>query len=130
MANTENEIKALKRRAADLLKKVKELQSAKNNDLLKSSFTEILRMLQKTDDIFYMRSMGLLFLLKRDAVFEHYDFIKGYVFDYLNRRGDWNLGILPRDCVLYEKHKDVFADNNILLFKYITRNGLVNKSVV
>ncbi len=130
MANTENEIKALKRRAADLLKKVKELQSAKNNDLLKSSFTEILRMLQKTDDIFYMRSMGLLFLLKRDAVFEHYDFIKGYVFDYLNRRGDWNLGILPRDCVLYEKHKDVFADNNILVLKYIARNGLVNKSVV
>lgn len=130
MANTENEIKALKKRAADLQKKVKELQGAKKSDLLKSCFMELLRMLQKTDDIYYLRSTGLLFLLKREALFEHYDFIKGYVFDYLNRRGDWNLGILARNCPLYEKHKDIFADNNILVLKYIARNGLINKSVV
>ena len=67
MANTENEIKALKKRAADLQKKVKELQGAKKSDLLKSCFMELLRMLQKTDDIYYLRSTGLLFLLKREA---------------------------------------------------------------
>ena len=130
MASIENEIASLKRKVADLQKKVKDLQSVRHSDLLRNSFMEMLRLSQKTDDIFYLRSTGLLFLLKKEAFVGHYELIKGYVFDYLNRRGDWNLGILPHDCELYEKHKDIFSDGNVLVLKYIARNGLINKSLV
>lgn len=130
MVSVDNEIRVLKRKLADLQKKLKNLQGGKHKDLLKSNFMELMRLLQKNDDIFYLRSTGLLFLLKRDSLFEHYDFIKSYVFDYLNRRGDWNLGILSRDCALYEQHKDMFDSHNVLVCKYIARTGIINKSVI
>lgn len=132
MENIENEISHLSDRITHIEKKYDSLIGDFSANLLKNNPEVFLFLLADNETLCYiMVPNNVLFIFKKKSLLNNAKFIKDYMLDTISHHKDWKvmLGILDKNCVLYQEHIKSF-DNHTILYKYINRHGLINKSVI
>lgn len=80
--------------------------------------------------LYYIMTDRLLFIFSAKSLSVSPDFMQDFLFNYLKKRSKWSFGKLNPSCFLYREHYKSFAHDDVLLYKYLARGGLINKSTV
>ena len=85
-----------------------------------------------TDELglYYIMTDRLLFIFSAKSLSTNPDFMHDFLFNYLRKRSRWSFGKLNSTCFLYIEHYKSFIQDNVVLYKYLARGGLINKSTV
>ena len=102
----------------------------KKNTILTENCLGLLSIDTDTSGLYYIMTDRLLFIFSAETLSVNPDFMQGFLFNYMKKRQRWSFGKLHPACFLYTEHYKSFAQDNVILYKYLARSGLINKSVV
>ena len=122
------DIEELNNKLTQLEQKYNDL--ATRGELFKNNSLNFLCLNSDKLNLYYIKTPTLLFIFSDRSFTANTDFTQGYVIEYLKKRGQWNFGKLKESSLLYKEHYEEFKYHNILFYKYIDRDGLINKSIV
>lgn len=81
-------------------------------------------------NLFYIQTDSFLLIFSKEVF--RYDF--NYIYDFFYSLSFYSsllsFKIMSPDCALYKEHINTFYSDNVLLYKYAWRNGLVCRSVI
>ena len=131
MDNLQKEIDELKTKISSLEKQNMALISINNVDLLKNNPDLFFLLTASDEDILYVLiPNSMLFIFQKKGLHKASKFMNDY-FSTISRHKDWKCkyGILSENCELYKEHVQSFK-KDALLYKYVNRHGLINRSLI
>lgn len=131
MENMQKEIDDLKAKVAVLEKQNKSLISINNVDLLKNNPDLFFLLTAGDEDILYVLiPNSMLFVFQKKGLHKASKFMNDY-FSTISRHKDWKCkyGVLSENCELYKELAPSFK-KDALLYKYVNRHGLINRSLI
>ena len=131
MENMQKEIEDLKAKVAVLEKQNDSLISISNMDLLKNNPDLFFLLTAADEDILYVLiPNSMLFVFQKKGLHRASKFMNDY-FSTISRHKDWECkyGVLNENCELYKELAPSFKEN-ALVYKYVNRHGLINRSLI
>ena len=114
----------------DMIKEIIAIREEIIDYLLKANVSSILFANNNDDNLFYIQTPSCLLLFSKKAFRHNCIFIQDYFYSILSYLNKPSFKIMSPDCSLYKEHIDKFKSDNVLLYKYLWRGGLVYRTII